>query len=561
MWYDFLIRILKIIINKGHKRVSHTNDLFFLPLGGSGEIGMNLNLYGYKNKWLMVDCGITFTHELGLDVLMPDISFIEAHRKDLLGIVLTHGHEDHIGALPYLWHRLNVPLYATPFTAHLIREKLKESGHLKEEFIKEIPLGSSVNIDPFKIKMITLTHSIPEPNAIAIQTPRGTVVHTGDWKIDPIPLIGHATDIKELKRLGDEGVLALVCDSTNALLEGRSGSESTVRQELIHRIKKTEGRVIVSCFASNIARLSSIMIAAQEAGRRVALFGRSLFRMEEAARREGYLKNLDPFLHEKDLKRYDPEELVIICTGSQGEPRSALSRMAHGTHPHVQLNDQDTVIFSSRKIPGNEVLIKNLHEKLLARGVTIIQDEKDSIHVSGHPAREELRDMYAWIRPQILIPVHGEGHHMRAQAELAQACGIPHTFVPSNGSMIALDPERLGVVEKVTNGRWAVDGTTLVPRQDIHLKERTKLMETGVVSVFLHLTKNKQVKTIDILFFGVSEMSLQDKLKQRIEQALYQELFDPKATDTHLKETVRLSVRRSVMALKGRKPQVMVHIH
>lgn len=521
---------------------------------------MNLNLYGYKGKWIMLDCGISFTHEVGLEVIMPDISFIQEHRKDLLGIILTHAHEDHIGALPYLWDRLRVPLYATSFTAHLIREKLKESGHLKEATLHEVTPNTLIDLSPFQAEFIALTHSIPEPMAVAIHTPKGCIVHTGDWKIDPSPLIGETTDIDYLKKLGDKGVLALVCDSTNAFVKGRSGSEANVRKELIRLIKRKKGRVIVACFASNVARLSSAAIAAQETGRRVILFGRSLYRMEEAARKAGYLKDLEPFLHENDLKKYQPEEILIICTGSQGEPRSALTRMAHGTHPRIHLDENDTVIFSSRIIPGNEPYIKDLHERLHARGAEVIQDHEEDIHVSGHPARDELKDMYTWIRPQILVPVHGEGRHMREQALWAQKCGVPHTIVPTNGSIVALDPHHLGVVDKVPHGRWTVDGTTVVPRQEIHLKERAKLMDSGVVSVALMFKgKAQALEKVEINMMGVAEPSLQRILKEKMEKALYQEHVELASSEKSMHETIRLIIRRIAMAVKGRKPQVLIH--
>ncbi|MFN9001593.1 MAG: ribonuclease J, partial [Holosporales bacterium] len=377
-------------------KFKHPEHLYFLPLGGSGEIGMNMNLYAYQNKWLMVDCGITFTRDLGIEVLMPDPSFIAERRKDLVGLVLTHAHEDHIGAVPYLWERLRCPIFATPFTAFLVREKLKEVGLLKQAIVTEVPLDSEITLDPFKIRYITLTHSIPEPNALAISTDAGTVIHTGDWKIDPEPFVGAQTDIKTLSQYGDQGVLALVCDSTNAFVHGRTGSEAEVRSELAGLIAQQKNRVVVACFASNVARVESAALAGQSAGRKVVLAGRSLFRMDDAARSCGYMKGMPKFLDEDKVKGLRRDETLIICTGSQGEPRSALARIASGQHPRIKLDAGDTVIFSSRVIPGNEDAIKVLQNQLHDLGVHVITDHEEEVHVSGHPARDELKDMYAW---------------------------------------------------------------------------------------------------------------------------------------------------------------------
>lgn len=538
-----------------------SDDLLFVPLGGSGEIGMNLNLYGYQDQWLMVDCGISFARDMGLDIIMPDISFIEKHRDALKGIILTHGHEDHIGALPYLWHRLKVPLYATPFTAFLIREKLKESGHLRHAKIHEIAPGKTLDLDPFKVQLINLTHSIPEPNALAIETPKGIVVHTGDWKIDPKPLVGKTTDIKKLKALGDQGVLALVCDSTNAFLPGRCGSEMQVRKNLIDLVQKREGRIIITCFASNVARFISAALAAQESGRRVALMGRSLFRMEEGARNAGYMKGVDPFLDESELKKYHPEETLLICTGSQGEPRSALSRMAMGTHPRIRLDHGDTVIFSSRMIPGNEAAIKEMQERLLERGVEVIQDHDETLHVSGHPARDDLKDMYDWVRPQILIPVHGENHHMREQALWGEACGIPQSFVPKNGDVIALNPQRLGLVDRVHHGVLALDGSTIVPLTSPHLKDRSSLTASGVVSLCIvrHKKDKTRVEAVHVALMGIAEPAMEETLKDILISALMQGLTPDVMMSHKPQEEARRIARRCVMQEKGRKPQVLVH--
>src|SRR5436189_4761661 len=368
------------------------NKLYFLPLGGSGEIGMNLNLYHTRGKWLMVDLGITFDQTPGIEVLMPDTKFIEEHAQNLVGIVLTHAHEDHIGAIPYLWSRLGAPLFATPFTAALIRHKLHEAG-LKAPVI-EVPLSSGVDIGPFTVDFIRLTHSIPEPNALAIRTAAGLVVHTGDWKIDPEPLIGESTDVEALKKLGDEGVLALVCDSTNVFVPGQSGSEGVIRKNLVELVGKFPGkRVAVACFASNVARVASCAEAAMAHGRLIGLVGRSLHRMDEVARKLNYLKHYPPFLDKHDAGFLARHEALLICTGSQGEQRAALLRIAKGEDKNIFLEEGDVVIFSSRQIPGNEKSIADLQNLLVKKGIQVITADEEEIHVSGHPCRDELLEM------------------------------------------------------------------------------------------------------------------------------------------------------------------------
>ena len=377
------------------------DELLFLALGGAGEIGMNLNLYGHAGKWLMVDLGITFGDEStpGVEVIMPDISFIKERVGDLVGLVLTHAHEDHIGAVPYLWPQLKCPLYATPFTASVLRRKLEEAGLAKEAPITLIPMSGKVSLAPFEVELITLTHSIPEPNAVVIRTPLGAVLHTGDWKLDPTPLVGEATDEAALRKLGDGGVLAMVCDSTNVFVEGASGSEADVRDSLREVIGKLNDRVAVGCFASNVARLETITRVAMEHGRQVALIGRSMWRMVASAQENGYLTDLPEFIQEHDVGYFPRDKILMICTGSQGEPRSALARIARKEHPHVTLEPGDTVVFSSRTIPGNEKSIAQLQNDLTRQDVRVITDREEDIHVSGHPARDELIEMYQMIRP------------------------------------------------------------------------------------------------------------------------------------------------------------------
>jgi len=389
--------------------LNRPDELVFLPLGGAGEIGMNLNLYGYGGRWLMIDCGISFADETmpGLEVIMPDPTFIEERREDLVGIVVTHAHEDHIGAIQYLWPRFKTTVYATPFTANLLRQKLVETKLETTVPIVEIPMSGKFWIEPFELELITLTHSIPEPNAVVVRTPAGTVLHTGDWKLDPDPLVGPTADEAALRRLGDEGVLALVCDSTNALRPGATGSEAEVRRSLETLVGQCRSRVAVACFASNVARLTSIVAAAEKHDRQVALVGRSLWRIEQAARETGYLEGVPRFLTEEEAGYLPRDKALLICTGSQGEPRSALSRIADDEHAHIVLEAGDAVIFSSRIIPGNERSINRLHNKLAHVGVEILTEEDHFVHVSGHPAQQELQRMYQMVRPKIAVPVHG----------------------------------------------------------------------------------------------------------------------------------------------------------
>lgn len=539
------------------------DELLFVPLGGCGEIGMNLNLYGFQGKWLMVDLGITFGQELGLDILMPEPSFIEKNKGDLLGLVLTHAHEDHIGAVPYLWEKFKCPLYATPFTAFLVREKLKEAGLLSQVTLHEIPLKGTFQLGPFDLSYVSLTHSIPEPNALIIRTSAGVIVHSGDWKLDHDPLVGEKTDETALKKLGDDGVLALVCDSTNVFEDGYTGSEAAVRSHLTKLVAKQKGRVLISCFASNVARLSTALEAAHQTGRRVALIGRSLHRMYAAARSCGYLDKVD-FLEESDIKKVPPEELLLICTGSQGEPRAALFRIANRQHPRVHLEEGDTVFFSSRRIPGNENSIKAVQEKLIQQGVTVITDKQAPIHVSGHPSKGDLKEMYAWLRPQLLIPVHGEVAHLREHARFGQKCGIAQTLAPANGQVIALNPDNFGVVDEVHWGRLALDGHQLIPRRSDMLRDRFKLSQSGVIFVSLILRKGKLQGAPLISTLGVGEPDFVEKsldsLKEDLVALFAQSHKGELSFDEGVKEMVRTTVRRSLQALKGTKPLVVTHI-
>src|SRR5579871_5429820 len=450
------------------------DELVFLPLGGSNEIGMNFNCYGYgpahDRKWIVVDVGVTFGDDTtpGVEIIMPDPAFIEEYADDILGVILTHAHEDHIGAMGWLWPRLKAPIYATPFTAFLLREKLRERGVMEQAKITEVPL----------------THSIPEPNGLAIRTPLGVVLHTGDWKIDPDPLLGGVTDEAAIRRLGDEGVLAMVCDSTNVFVEGTAGSEASVRETLNHLIGSLRGKVAVACFASNVARMDSAIRAGQANGRRACLVGRSMLRMAAAAQSVGLLKGLEPFLSDAEAGRFADDDILYLCTGSQGEPRAALSRIADGTHPHVRLGPGDHCIFSSRIIPGNEVPIRNLQNKLADRGIRLYTErDHPGVHVSGHPCRDDLAEMYRWARPKIAVPTHGERRHLLEHVAFAHDLQVPQTIAPRNGDMVRLAPGRAEVIDEVPSGRLYVDGGVLTVENGEALRERRHASHSGVLTV------------------------------------------------------------------------------
>lgn len=477
------------------------DEFVFLPLGGSGEIGMNLNLFGFgpehSRKWIIVDIGVTFggPDTPGVDIIMPDITFIEQNRKDILGIVLTHAHEDHMGALARLWDRIKCPVWATPFTMYLVRDRLAEAGILNEVDLRTVELGGNIEIGPFEIDLITLTHSIPEPNALAIKTDIGTVLHTGDWKIDNNPQIGEPVDETALRALGDAGVMTMICDSTNVFSPGESGSEEGVRRELTKLISEYDGRgIAVASFASNVARLETVMMAAKENNRSVCLVGRSMHRMVAAAKSIGLLAQTGALLSEDEARDMPSGNVLYLCTGSQGEPRAALSRIAAGEHRSVKFSKGDVVIFSSKIIPGNDKGIFALQNALADEGIEIVTEKMRYIHVSGHPCRDELAQMYEWVRPQTAIPVHGERRHLIEHAKLAKTFGVKHSYAPRNGEMIKMTPTGVKVIDIVASGRLHQDGKDIVSAQDEGLRLRRKMAYAGHVSVSLVMdTKGKIV--------------------------------------------------------------------
>jgi len=551
------------------------DELVFLPLGGSGEIGMNLNAYGFgppdARKWIVVDIGVTFGREdltPGVDIILPDPTYLAEHSADILGIVLTHAHEDHIGALGWLWPRLKAPVYATPFTAALLREKLRERGLLEKIKLTEIPLKGGLTLGPFDITFVTLTHSIPEPNGLAIRTPLGLVWHTGDWKIDPNPLIGETTDEAALRAMADEGVLAMVCDSTNVFVEGHAGSEADVRVRLTELIGRCKRRVAVTAFASNVARVETVIHAAKAAGRTVALVGRSMHRIVAAAQSVGLLKDAPQFIDEEDAGGLPPESVLYLCTGSQGEPRAALTRIARGEHRHISLSSGDTVIFSSRVIPGNESAIYALYNALLTRGVEVVTDKEDDIHVSGHPARDELRQMYQWARPRIAIPVHGERRHLIEHVKLAQELQVKEAIAPENGELIRLAPGLARIIDEVPAGRLYVDGGVIVEEDEEALRERKRIGAEGAITVSFAVTEknHKIVAGPNLVVRGLAvaedeegELAIEE-LERAAEAAFMRLSHSERAEDEPVEASVSRAVRKTVEKLWGKRPLVDVSV-
>ena len=545
-----------------------TKDEFvFLPLGGSGEIGMNLNAYGYgpadDRAWIIMDIGVTFGDAAtpGIDVIMPDPSYLED--QNILGIVLTHAHEDHIGAIGHLWRRLKAPVYCTPFTAYLVKDKLREAGLIDEVDLNIVPLKGSFDIGPFHLRLVTLTHSIPEPNGVVIETPLGVVMHTGDWKIDPDPLIGEPTDAAALMQIGENGVLAMVCDSTNALVEGTAGSEADVRKELVKLVGELKGKVVVACFASNVARVSSVIEAARAAGRHVCFVGRSMKRIVAAAQTVDILKDDGIFVSEEEASDLPDDYVLYLATGSQGEARAALAKIAHGAHPTVKLSSGDTVIFSSRVIPGNEIPIKDVQNHLVEQGVKVITDRDRDIHVSGHPCKDELRQMYQWVRPKISIPVHGEARHLKEHAALAKSLQVEQTFVPRNGAMIRLAPGPGAIIDETPNGRLHLDGNRLVLADDSALRERRKIAVVGHITVTVAVSgKGALVSGPALCVRGLPDLGDTDEgaaieaLEEAADEAFSALKPGQKQDPNQIEEALERAVRRSAERIWGKRPLV-----
>jgi ribonuclease J len=549
---------------------STSDELVFMALGGLGEIGMNVYLYGFgpprARKWLMVDLGVTFPHEgePGADVILPDLRFIVPERKNLAGLVLTHAHEDHIGAVIDLWPSLECPIFATPFTAGMLKTKLGEFGGSLTLPIREIPLSGRFNAGPFDVEFVSLAHSIPEPNGLAIRTPAGTVFHTGDWKLDPTPVVGRPHDAAKLQSLGDEGVLALVGDSTNSMREGRSASEEDVAKNLKKLIANAPRCVAVTLFASNVARVASIAAATHAAGRSLVVAGRALHRVIEVAIETGYLPQSFTYLDQQRFSDLSREKIVVLCTGSQGEPRAAVARIAEDEHPDISLDKGDLVIFSSRTIPGNERAVSRVQNALARLGTEVITDAEEQVHVTGHPRRGELRDMYAWLRPKIAVPMHGEARHLKAHAKLARECGARETFTMIDGEILKLWPEPASVIDEAPVGRLYRDGNLIVPDVEGPVKARRKLSFVGIVVVAMALSRRGEI-------FGEPGVVLEGiPAADRRGESMREIVFDaidgtlrsipPKRRGDHgmVQEAVQRAVRSAINEAWGKKPVVKV---
>lgn len=540
-------------------------ELIFLPLGGSGEIGMNVNLFGCNGKWVMVDLGMTFADPgyPGVELVLPDLSFIEDRKADLLGVVLTHGHEDHIGAIPYLANDLGVPLYATPFTAGLIAKKLEEEGLTKEVKLNIIPMGGSLELGDFSFRYVALAHSIPEGNALIIDTPYGRIFHTGDWKLDDGPLLGTPASADELTAIGDAGVLAMIGDSTNVFNNEASGSETDVREGLLKVVKaRKKGRVLVTTFASNAARLATLGWVAKETGRHLVLAGRSMERITQVAKATGYLKDMPPTLSWEAAASMDPAKLLILCTGAQGEPMAALSRIASGSHPVIKLEQGDLVVYSSKQIPGNELAIGRVQNALATRGIEVITEKQAHVHVSGHPGRPELEAMYEWIRPEIAIPVHGERRHMEAHAALALETGVKKAMVPINGSAIRLAPNGPKLLSHEKAGRLVLDGDVILPADGVTIVERRRLMMNGHMGVTVVLGRDGRVAALPAVTAQGVPVE-EDKADFLMECAEAAEAVAKKADAKNAEkyaEAIRVAVRRVAREWTGKKPVTDVQV-
>jgi ribonuclease J len=552
--------------------ISKKEELVFAPLGGVGEIGMNLSLYGLGTEqtkaWLAIDLGVAFGGDdlPGIDLIMPDIRFLVEQRRNLVGLVLTHAHEDHYGALLDLWPRLKVPVYATPFTAALLEAKRQSEPGAPDIPVKVVPLGGRITLGPFDIEFVSVSHSIPESNALIIRTKLGTVLHTGDWKLDPTPLIGPPTDEAKLRALGDAGCLALIGDSTNAVREGRSPSETDVAKSLAELIANAPGRVAVTTFASNVARLRAVAEAAHACGREVVVVGRAMDRIAQVARETGYLEGVAEF-RGTDTYGYLPRDKVVaLCTGSQGEPRAALSRIALDEHPDVTLAAGDRVIFSSRTIPGNEKAVGRVINGLVQQGIEIITDRTHLVHVSGHPRRAEIADLYSWVRPRIAVPVHGEALHLAEHAALARKAGVPHAVVCSNGDVVRLAPGPASVVDEVPQGRLYKDGRIIIDGEARTVADRRRLSFVGIVSIAVALDdKGALIGDPAVELIGIPETSADgasfldlafDAAVDTIKQLPRARRRDPDAVE----EAVKRAVRSAVASNWGKKPLCLVHI-
>ncbi len=544
------------------------DELLFLPLGGCNEIGMNLNLYGHDGQWLMVDCGISFGNGrmAGVDVIMPNPEFIAHHKKQLQGLVLTHAHEDHVGGVPYLWKYFQCPIYATPFTMQVLKHKLTEAKMLDKVLLHEIDMSDSFSVGKFDIELITLTHSIPEPNALVIRTPAGNIMHSGDWKFDDDPVVGEVTDEAALKRVGEEGILAMLCDSTNVFVEGCSESEGVIAENVKSLLATIEGRIFITCFASNVARLQSLFTAAEANNRKVVLAGNAMHRMVKYAQETGYLSATLDYMdaeHADDMGN----NVVVLCTGSQGEPMAALPRISRNEHPKLKLKSGDTVVFSSRVIPGNELSIAALQNQLVRLGVTVIGDSEygDPIHASGHPHQDELIKMYQMIKPHLAIPVHGEARHLQAHAALAADCQVPHQRATRNGELLRFSQKGIEKLTDIEADELCYDGYELTPMGSPHLSERRKLGSEGVMLCSV-VCQNGNLLDVQISLKGLApqilpdgQISDEEGYLEEIAEKTYLKVSKKNTKIDDISESIRIALRRIARKHYGKNTIVAVH--
>ena len=552
--------------------MSQKDQLIFCPLGGSGEIGMNMNLFAYgrpdNQKWLIVDIGVTFADDTlpGINLIYPDPGFIIDKKDDLLGIILTHAHEDHIGAIAHIWPQLKCNIYATPFTSVLVKEKFKEKKIEIGNNLKIVDLNGTVKLGPFKIEFITLTHSILEPNGLSIETPVGTILHTGDWKCDPNPLIGNTINEKKLKQIGAQGVLAMICDSTNIFNPGRAGSELDVRQSLLKIMQNKNKRIIVTSFASNVARMETIFYCAKKIERQISLVGRSMHRIYKAARQCGYLKNVIDPIDSREAKKISREKIVYLCTGSQGEPMGAMMRIAHYVHPDIIIEKDDTVIFSSKIIPGNEKKLYSLHNQLVKNGIEVISEENEFVHVSGHPNQEDLKDMYNWVKPKAIIPVHGEHRHMMEHINFAKEMQVPYPVQIENGDIVQIYPgNEPHVVDKAPVGRMYIDGNISISEDSQSLKERKNLANNGYLEVTIIINnKGKVIKKPIFSFRGLPIESQNDDfifdLEDEVTKTSRTFSLNNTKQENILIEELKKNCRKFVKEKTGKKPYTNINL-
>jgi len=546
-------------------------ELIFCPLGGSGEIGMNMNLFAYgkpdNQKWIIVDIGVTFADDAvpGVDLIYPDPGFIIDKKEDLLGIILTHGHEDHIGAISHIWPKLKCKIFATPFTSALIIEKFKEKKIDISGYLKIIKLNSTLKLKPFKIEFVTLTHSILEPNGLKIETPVGNILHTGDWKCDPDPLIGENINSKRLKQIGEEGVIAMICDSTNVFSAGRAGSELDVRKNMLNVMQRLKKRIIITSFSSNVARMETVFYCAKKVGRQISLVGRSMHRIYKAAKQCGYLKNIIEPIDAREAKKFAREKIIYLCTGSQGEPMGAMKRISNYSHPDVFIEKNDAVIFSSKIIPGNEKKLYKLHNELVKEGIEVISEENEFIHVSGHPNREDLRDMYNWIKPRSVIPVHGEHRHMLEHINFAKEMQVPYPIKVENGDIVRLYPgDKPEVYDKAPNGRLYLDGSISVEEDSQSIKERKNISVNGFIEVTILITPKGNMHNRPVLTFKglpiIEKEEFQYGLEEQIEKTIKTFSLNNKNHEINLIDALKITCRKFTKKKTGKKPLTNINL-